>query len=209
MTPFPLSMRFRSLVATSVGLVAATLLLAPRGLAAQGSLREQTRNQTRADGGPTQIIAINPFLPLAGRFQGEYERKIQQNASFALAGSYVPWDDNDYLNIDAKLRLYPQDRALEGLGFSAGLGVGRAKQDVIIDVCIPSPSCIPAVLPGAWVTAPTFSIETQYQWLMGRTRSTAVTIGGGAKRYFLSDQQAQGGLVRVVPTGRLTIGWAF
>lgn len=198
-------MRLRSFVGTSFAFAAAAVSLAATPLTAQGTLREQTSGIA---GGPQQVISVNPFLPLAGYFQAEFERKLKDNASFALAGSFVPWN-NDYVNVDAKLRLYPQDRALEGLGFSAGLGIGRAKTDVLFDPCTPVPTCDPIQRPGKWVTAPTFSIETQYQWLMGRSRSTAVTVGGGAKRYFFGDDEAVGGVIRVVPTGRITIGWAF
>lgn len=198
-------MRLRHVVTASFGSLIAALSFAPAALGAQGTLREQTAGKTAR---PQQIIAVNPFLPLFGYFQAEFERTLKDNVSFALGGSFIPWHNN-YANLDAKLRLYPQDCALEGLGFSAGLGMGRAKQDNTYDVCTPQPSCTPVERAGQWTTAPTLSIETQYQWLMGRSRSTAVTVGGGAKRYFFSDDAAAGGLMRVLPTARLTIGWGF
>lgn len=52
------------------------------------------------------------------------------------------------------------------------------------------------------------AIAGSYQWFMGRSRATAITIGGGAKRYFLSDEESRG-ITRVLPTARLTIGYAF
>lgn len=102
----------------------------PLSAQAQFSLRDQTGDAVT----PRQVISVNPFLPLFGRFQGEYERRFRENVSVAIAGSY--------------------------------------------------------------------------QWFMGRSRSTAITVGGGAKRYFLSDEESRG-ITRVLPTARLTIGYAF
>ncbi len=114
--------------------------------------------------------------------------------------------DDLYTSVDVKLRLYPQERVLEKLGVSAGLGYGRVKrQDT--DTCEPSLEFpCPDLKPSA--SAPTFAIEAQYQWLLGASRSTAVTLGGGAKRFFISEANSTG-LERIVPTLRLTIGYAF
>lgn len=190
----------------------ASLALLGSTLSAQGSLRDQTRaRRSAAPAGalPTRIIAINPFIPLAGYFQGEYEQRVQQNLSVAVAGSYAPFDNRDYTNADVKLRLYPNDRALEGLGVAAGVGIGRARQDDLGAVCL-ALTCPPAPGKGKMLTAPTFSIEAQYQWLLGTSRSTAVTVGGGLKRYYFDEADTEGrGVDRLLPTGRLTIGWAF
>jgi len=185
-------------------LVACTLVAAP-SLHAQGSLREQT--QSLRGGAPQRIIAFNPFIPLAGYVQGEFEQRLADNTSLAVAGSYVPFNGRDYTNVDVKLRLYPDDRALQGLGIAAGVGLGRARQNDQDVACITTP-CNP--IPGKMLTAPTFSIEAQYQWLLGASRSTAVTVGGGMKRYYFDrDDTAGRGVARLVPTGRLTVGWAF
>jgi hypothetical protein len=191
---------------------------------AQGSLRDQTRGlgtgepprepapDRTADRGqpsrerPVHVISVNPFLPLAGYAQGEYERKVDEQLAFAIAGSFVRFDE-EYLNLDAKLRLYPMERGLEGLGLAAGLGIGRARQNAQSLECAPAELC-PDALPGRNVTAPAFSIEGHYQWLLGTSRKTAITAGGGLKRYFVSEERALG-INRIVPTGRLTIGYAF
>lgn len=182
----------------------ALLTLSATVLPAQGSLREQTAGL--AGGVPQHILSINPFLPLAGYFQGEYERRVQGNVSVAVGASYVPWN-RDIFNADVKLRLYPQERALEGLGFAAGLGFGRTRQDFDSEECV-LVECVTPPPAERMISAPTFSIELHHQWLLGASRSTAVTIGGGAKRYFISDADAVN-ITRVLPTGRLTIGWAF
>ncbi len=181
------------------------LCVAAPVLQAQGSLREQTATTGAT---PQHVISVNPFLPLAGYFQGEYERRVQDNVSVAVSASLAKFDNRRYQNLDVKLRLYPQERALEGLGLAAGLGVGRALEDDELLPCEPVTSCTPQLKLGKYVSAPTFSVEGQYQWLFGRTKATAVTVGGGVKRYFFGSDAAQN-IQEFVPTGRLTIGWAF
>lgn len=184
-------------------LSATALVLLPSLLSAQ-SLREQTRSQGASE--PMNIISVNPFLPLFGWFQGEFERKLQSNLSFAVGASYVKWDNNRYGNVDAKLRLYPQERALDGLGLAASLGLGfvtpraRTECDFMGTNCTTSPE--------KQTVTPSFAIEAHYQFLLGQNKRTAVGAGFGAKRYFASERDL-GGDSQVRPTGRLTIGYAF
>ena len=166
-----------------------------------------------ASGRPANVISVNPILPLAGYFQGEYERRVRDNLAFALGFSHIELDEI-YTNVDAKLRLYPQEKAPHGLGLAAGLGVGHIRQDSYYDytgcAALPGTVCPPATRRST--TAPSFSVEIHYQWLLGKRRNTAVGFGFGAKRYFISnnDNGYGGDLFQpFVPTGRLTIGWAF
>jgi hypothetical protein len=80
--------------------------------------------------GPTRIISVNPFLPLAGSFQGEFE-------SYLAPGDN---DDDRFANADVKLRLYPSERALQGLGIAAGVGVGRQSTVNFVD-CVGFSPC--------------------------------------------------------------------
>ena len=183
--------------------VTAFTLLLSTSLAAQ-SLRQQT-SDARTDS-PKHVISTNPFLPLSGYFQGEYERRLNPNASFALSASYVDWSDDKRTNFDAKVRLYPQEHALEGLGLGASLGYASIRRDAYQD-CSRLDAACPTVAKRT-VTSPTFAVEGQYQWLLGSHRATAVTAGFGVKRYFVTEDDSRG-IDRVLPTGRLTIGYAF
>ena len=59
-------------------------------------------------------------------------------------------------------------------------------------------------------TGPSFSVEMQYQWLLGKNRNTAVTAGAGAKRYYIDDSpDGYDVFQEYVPTLRLTVGYAF
>lgn len=190
---------------------ASLLLLLPLPLAAQGPMPESTPPAATAR--PANVISINPFLPLAGYFQGEYERRLRDNLGFALGFSHVKLDEI-YTNVDAKLRLYPQEKAPYGLGIAAGLGVGHIRQDSYSDYsgCIPVLGVVCPPNLRRTTTAPSFSVEIHYQWLLGKKRNTAVGFGFGAKRYFISDNDNGYGdelFQAFVPTGRITIGWAF
>jgi len=169
------------------------------------TLREQTTGPSTAM--PTRVISVNPFLPLFGYFQAEFEQRVAKNASIGISGAHMKLDDL-YTSVDVKLRLYPQERVLENLGISAGLGYGRVKRQDAISCVDPLVDILPCPDGKASESAPTFAVEAQYQWLLGAGRSTAVAIGGGAKRFFISDEKSVG-IERVVPTLRLTIGYAF
>lgn len=181
--------------------VSSSLLMAtPSLVGAQSSLFDQTRGDGTH---PVRAISINPFLPLMGYFQGEYEQSISDNVAFALAGSYMKFDDY-YTNVDAKLRLYPQEDGLRGLGIAGGLGYGAVRRSG--EVC--DDWGVNCQKDNTKLSSPTFSVEAHYQWLLGSTRATAVAAGFGVKRYFLSGEDSKG-VQRVLPTMRLTIGYAF
>ena len=156
---------------------------------------------------PGRIVSVNPFLPLFGYFQGEFESRINKSLTFAVSGSYVEWlDDDPSLNLDAKVRWYGQERAPSGLGMAVSLGVGRIQQDARLqcDYAPVVPNC--NTIPKGSVMAPAFAVEGQYQWLLGSRKNTAVSVGFGAKRYFAGKDELQ---TEVRPTLRLTIGYAF
>ena len=158
--------------------------------------------------GPSKVVSINPFLPLAGYFQGEFESRIKDNLAVAVSASHIELDDI-YTNADVKLRLYPQERGLQGFAIATGLGFGRIRNDNVVDYCLglPNVDCAP---PKASVSGATFSVEMHYQWLLGKSRNTAVTLGGGAKRYYVDDNKNEyDSFQEYVPTLRLTIGYAF
>ena len=52
------------------------------------------------------------------------------------------------------------------------------------------------------------SAERAEEWLLGRERNFAVTLGGGAKRLFFLGDEVNDASVGV-PTARLSIGYAF
>jgi hypothetical protein len=95
-----ISPHFRLAAALLVGL----LTFAPRSGQAQAPVAS-----------PRHVLSVNPFLPLAGYFQGEFETKLKENVALAISGAHTRLDDY-YTSLDVKLRLYPQERGLQGFG---------------------------------------------------------------------------------------------
>ncbi len=186
-------------VSRAISAIAAIVIVAgtPHALHAQASAPPK--------GAPSKIISVNPFLPLAGYFQAEFEAKLRENLAFAVSGSHTKLDD-EYTSLDAKLRLYPQEKGLEGFAIAAGLGFGRIST-VTETFCTEFGNCRDV---RRSTSGPSFSVEAQYQWLLGRSQNTAVAIGGGVKRFYVDDKV--GGFDafdEYAPTLRLTIGYAF
>lgn len=184
-----------------------TALCVPTLTASAQSLAEQTTRLTARGDGPSHILSVNPFLPLFGYFAGEYEHRVTPTLSLAIAGSHINPSDTKYTNVDAKLRLYPSETALRGFNIAAALGIARIddtnQNDCVIDLGVSS-----ACGSRPTFTTGSFAIEAGYQWLLGPSRNTAITVGGGAKRYLGSESKFRN-IPRVMPTMRLTIGYAF
>ena len=181
----------------------------PLTLPAQ-TLREQTQSLA-ADTtlGPSRLISINPFILLFGYFSGEYEQRVSSVLSVALSGSYINFDSDKYSNIDVKARLYPNELALRGFGLGLSLGassIHTRSSDCVVDPTVPA-SCNTTA---RTFNSPSVAIEMQYQWMLGRRKYTAVTLGGGLKRFLGSqDKFSVAGTSRFLPTGRASIGYAF
>ena len=159
--------------------------------------------------GPSKVISINPFLPLAGYFQGEFESRIKDNLAVAVSASHIQFEDI-YTNADVKLRLYPQERGLQGFAIATGLGYGRIRNDNVDTFCTGLPN-VDCAAQTKSANGATFSVEMHYQWLLGKSRNTAVTLGGGAKRYYLDAKKKNefDNFQEYLPTLRLTVGYAF
>lgn len=179
------------------------------GAAAAPMQAQSLADQTRGDR-PVNVISANPFLPLFGYFQGEFEHSLKPSVSIAIAGSYVKLDNTKYANLDAKLRLYPKERGLEGINVAASLGLANiTDEDGSYGDCIsePPPAAECKLIYDKF-GAGAFAIEMGYQWLLGPSKVMAIGIGVGAKRYIASKGKFRN-VQQVMPTLRLNIGYAF
>ncbi len=177
------------------------------------SLHAQTR-ALNADTmvSPSHILSVNPFVLLFGNFSGEYEQRVQSTFSVAVAGSYVNFDSDRYTNIDLKARLYPNEVALRGFGFAASVGATAIRAHTsdcyLYDPAVGSNG--PCTNRNKTFSSPSVALELQYQWLLGSRRRTAITLGGGLKRFLGSSGDFTLARVsRFLPTFRSTIGYAF
>ncbi len=174
------------------------------------TLAEQTQPSLRRAPSPTRVISVNPFLPLFGFFSGEFEYQFAPSVSLAVAGSRTEPFDATYTNVDAKIRLYPSQTGLRGFNLASSLGFARIRSNSL-DLCAEfNPlSSVACEQPKPFSTG-SFAVELGYQWLLGPTRVTAISVGGGAKRYLGSDSKFDGfSVTRVIPTLRLNVGYAF
>ncbi len=187
-------------------------LLLPLSLHTQ-PLQQQTR-ALNADTvvSPSHILSINPFVLLFGYFSGEYEQRLSPTLSVAVAGSYVNFDSDRYSNIDLKARLYPNEVALRGFGFAASVGASAIRTHTS-DCYLYDPAVGgngPCTNRNKTFSSPSVALELQYQWLLGSRRRTAITLGGGLKRFLGSSGDfTLAGVSRFLPTFRSTIGYAF
>ncbi len=186
----------------SPGLLAVPFLLAPLAGVSSQTLAEQTRQSAASADGPSRIISANPFLPLIGYFAAEFEQRLTPAVSFAISGSHIKPDDARYTNGDIKARLYPTERGLDGFNMAASFGFARIRKTDGLEC-----AAEPCVLPKAFSTG-SFAIELGYQWMLGPSKVTVVSVGGGAKRYLGSDDKFRD-INRVMPTLRLNVGYAF
>ena len=161
-------------------------------------------------GDPTHNISINPFLVLFGYFSGEYEQRRSPTLAFALAGSYVNFDDNRYTNVDAKVRLYPNEKALQGFGLAGSVGYTQLREKIFdYSNCLNDPfDCGIDAGKSKTYSSPSVAIELTYQWLLGTRKATSITVGGGAKRFLISRSRF-GDNELIIPTGRMSVGYAW
>jgi hypothetical protein len=196
------SARYSRITPAPRWLVALLFLSAPFSHVSSQTLAQQTRQVAATEGGPTRIISANPFLPLLGYFAAELEQRVSNAASVALSGSHIEPDNARYTNVDVKGRLYPTERGLHGFNMAASLGFARIRQTEGFEC-----AAEPCPAPKAFSTG-SFAVELGYQWMLGPSKVTVVSVGGGAKRYLGSDDKFTS-INRVMPTLRLNVGYAF
>lgn len=167
---------------------------------------------TRPVGDPSTYASINPFIILFGYFAGEIEQRVSPTLAVALAGSSISFGDNERRsNVDVKVRMYPNERALNGFGLATSLGWTQLRDreySLYPPNCFDLPDGCSEQFTYKTYNAPSFAIEITYQWLLGTQKSTGISMGVGAKRAFTSAEK-WGFNERIVPTGRLSVGYAW
>ncbi len=190
--------------------VARLIAAAAMSMVAAAALPDSASAQS-TDDTPSRVVSVNPFIVLVGYFSGEYEQRLNNSFSIGIAGSSIKFSGLRK-NVDAKIRLYPNEKALQGFGFGVSLGYTwmRAETEVFPDyrTCAERPE--DCVVTSYWdnYSAPSAAIEISQQWLLGSRKHSAVIIGGGVKRVFARDD-AWGGQQLITPTGRVSVGYAF
>ena len=146
---------------------------------------------TRAPVPHNQVISANPFLLLWEWANVEYERKVSPKTTAGFSGSWISLDEGDeeYLNLNAIYRYYPQGAALSGFYFGGRTGVHRVSDDDDSG------------------TAFGFGFDLGYTWLLGESQNFYIGMGIGATRLFGGDMDDASA---TIPNLKLVnIGFAF
>lgn len=151
---------------------------------------------------PKNIISIQPLSAMFEILSAEYERKGGTTWSWGLGvTAFSPDDDDDttvdpeYNSGDVKFRYYPQGKALQGFSFGGSVGYAKVSEET-----------------GTATTSEsvgTFGVLLEYQWLLGAKKKFAVTLGAGAKKLMLDEDEFTSDVLAAYPTARVSVGFAF
>lgn len=151
---------------------------------------------------PKNVISIQPLSAMFEILSAEYERKGGAAWSWGLGvTSFSPDDDDaatadaEYNSGDVKFRYYPQGVALQGFSFGGSVGYAKVSEET-----------------GTTTTSEsvgTFGVLLEYQWLLGAKKKFAVTLGAGAKKLMLDEDNFTSDVIAAYPTGRISVGFAF
>jgi hypothetical protein len=97
-----------------------------------------------------------------------------------------------------KFRYYPQGTALQGFSFGASLGFAKVTGE--------DNSTTPTEVSES---VGTFGVLLEYQWLLGAKKKFAVTLGAGAKKLMLDEDDFTSEVIAAYPTARVSVGFAF
>lgn len=145
-----------------------------------------------------QVISVSPLFAMLGFYTGEIERRMTTNATVGLGGSAFSLGPFGYKSVDAKVRFYPAERALEGLGVGASAGMIWLSADE--GGLFSSPAEGSGIVLGA---------EASYTWLTGKRHNLAFAIGGGLKRIVRYGGYDVSSVQLTYPTAKASIGVAF
>lgn len=148
----------------------------------------------------TQIVSISPISLVFGIVGAEYERRIGPTSALAGSANYLRQSGLYYLSGEAKYRYYPQEKALEGfaIGLTTGLTRIGTYGDILDGVDGENDSG----------TAASLGFALDYQWLLGRKKNFAITLGTGARRLIFLGTEVNGASL-TLPTARVSIGRGF
>lgn len=148
--------------------------------------------------------SINPLSLVFGGLSGECEHRFTGTTSWGLSGTLYAPSGWSYTTLEAKGRFYPNAKVLEGFSLGAGVGCTAVTAKDVCDV----DSNFEVSCTSSAVSAATFGVELDYQWLLGTTRNRSVAAGLGAKKLVFLGSELPGAHA-ALPTARLGVGYAW
>ncbi|HKG92667.1 MAG TPA: hypothetical protein VKA84_12275 [Gemmatimonadaceae bacterium] len=199
----------RTVAAATLTLAAVALASASRAAAAQVAT-------ARLAPARAQVLSIQPVSSIIGLYAAEYERRISETTTFGIGATawLDEYDDGDYydgsrgdrdryLSAELKFRYYPGAEPLRGFSFGFTGGVASLTNEVYVGS---------ATFERRTTTAGKIGFELDYNWLLGRDERFAVSLGAGAKRLIMREDEFFDSdflVARAYPTARLSVGIAF
>jgi hypothetical protein len=150
-------------------------------------------------------ITLNPFALFATYFAGDIETVMTPRVTIGVGGSYTGIKDyNEYFALEAKIRYYPQEKALQGFSVAGTVGMSSARDDLVVYDGFGGVTYNPAR-----TTRPTLGTELSYQWILGPSRRFVSVAGIGVKRLLGKEGNVDPVNIPILPTARINIGIAF
>lgn len=173
-------------------------LLASVVLAMPATMRAQAQ-----DAAPrATAVTLNPIAAVAGFLTGDVETRIRRGVTLGAGGSLAIGDEfNGYRSLEAKIRYYPNERALEGFSIAGTLGMASASGEIY--------DFNNNTVRTERATRGTFGTELSYQWLLGPRKRFISVLGAGIKRTLGSEIFIEPLDNRFIPTARANIGFIF
>lgn len=177
----------RRLIVSALALLASTALHAqPQRLRVDPDIR-------------TGVVTLNPFAIFAEFLTGDVEVKVARAATIGFGGSFAGSDFDNYRALEAKVRYYPGEKALQGFSVAGTAGFSSAKEF----------ESSFGVERRRRVTVPSVGTELSYQWLLGPSARFVAVTGLGLKRFLGAESEADFLDTPILPTARINIGFAF
>lgn len=178
------------------------------------AVRAQAPDSTvRPHGPPTRktVVTFNPIAIVAGYVGGDVETAVAPTMTLGIGASYAGFDNfNDYGALEAKVRYYPQERALYGFSVAGNLGMATYRQDgPYYTYDVEGNPIYDTGVPRNRRTRATVGTELSYQWLLGPKRRFVTVIGVGVKRFLGAEDYSDPFDSNIIPTARINIGFAF
>jgi hypothetical protein len=143
-------------------------------------------------------ISTAPISDIMGFVNAEYQRKINETATFGISAGTFELDNDDFANAMVFGRYYPQGAALTGFFVGGRAGVHRVTEYSFDHVNRAGRSVRRA--------RPAIGIDVGYDWLLGTQRRFYIGLGAGGVR-LLGGKDSYN--LDAYPTARLNVGFAF
>lgn len=185
------------------------LLPVAASLACAGSLAAQGANPpiSPAAAAPQwrSFLGANPLGIPFDIVSVEAETVVSAGGTLGVVGSYNDINQTRYRTIDAHLKYYPGEVAMQG--FAVGLSLGYTKFNGELAT---QPFPTPTTPARGQLNATTLGVLLDYNWTQGPTQRFVVGTGVGAKRILAAaDKRNAIGLDRAYLTARFVIGLLF